>query len=445
MFARMSACAALLALVGPGLAWPQDFRVETEHPRLFLQPRKLLLLQRERERQSARWQQFEALMAAPGSSLEPGFAAALFSQVSGEAAYCQQAVAWSLGEGSDLRQLALVFDWCQATLSQEDSRKLAARLERGIQTTSADPSVPAVRDRVLAAIALAGHSPSLPEQQLRQVVEKWWRGQMAPALTSGREAVPRDQMWAFLEILHALRDTLRLDLRDAAPEYFHDLPVSRLLGYYPGPYPSAENEFYIPAGKVAGEPDLKRAALARVADLSLVALDANNQENQFLQGWLTQDRLLMRGAFGVPYEFLWANPYQPGLSFYHAPLYSHNRSVGTLFMRSSWDQDATWFGYLDGELQVFDKGGLKTVTGQPASKPIRLADAAVYVLGAASSYRVSPPDVGVVFFVGLRPGAGYTVEVEGAKRLTATADAGGILKVDLAERPGAAIRLRLSQ
>ena len=36
------------------------------------------------------------------------------------------------------------------------------------------------------------------------------------------------------------------------------------------------------------------------------------------------DHFLMRGPFGSPYEFLWANPYQPGLSYYHVPLVLHD-------------------------------------------------------------------------------------------------------------------------
>ena len=47
----------------------------------------------------------------------------------------------------------------------------------------------------------------------------------------------------------------------------------------------------------------------------MVAFDNNALGNQFLQGWLIQDRFLMMNAFGAPYEFLWANPYQPASAF----------------------------------------------------------------------------------------------------------------------------------
>ena len=45
------------------------------------------------------------------------------------------------------------------------------------------------------------------------------------------------------------------------------------------------------------EPDLKRAALARAAELSMVAFDSNAPGSQILQGWLLNDNYLLRGTF----------------------------------------------------------------------------------------------------------------------------------------------------
>jgi hypothetical protein len=439
---RRLACSVLLAALAAGSVMAQEFRVYTEHPRLFLQPRKLGLLQKEKQRQSVRWQQFETLIKAEGALPEPGLANALYSQVSGDTSYCAKAVDWAQTDGAGLRELALVFDWCQPSLTERTSEALATKIERGIQAASKDSSIPAVRDRVLAAVALAERSPGLSEQQLRLAVEQWWRGQMVSAFNNGRDAIPRDQLLALFEILHAVRDNLKLDLRDSAPGYFGDLPASLMLSYYPSPYPAAENQYYVPAVKGGGQPDVRRAALARAAGLCLVSYDAASEEQQFLQGWLTQDRFMLRSAFGAPYEFLWENPYQPGLSYYHFPLFFHNKSVGALFLRSSWDEDATWLGYLDGELQIFDKDGLKIVANQPASKPIRIGNAAVYVLSGERSFRVTPPEVDTVFFLGLRPNAAYAVEVQGEKKSTGKTDPGGILAVSVLERPGAEVRIR---
>ena len=67
---------------------------------------------------------------------------------------------------------------------------------------------------------------------------------------------------------------------------------------------------------------------------------------------------LLRSTLGAPYEFLWANPYHPGLSYYLAPLVFHDEDFGRLFIRSSWDESARWLGYFDGELQLFENGNV---------------------------------------------------------------------------------------
>src|SRR5579862_5842009 len=99
----------------PGLlAQDADLRVYTEHPRLFLRPQRLRLLQREKQRDSQRWRQFSLLMAGHAPMPEPGFAGALDYRAGGEAEGGKQAVAWARSPAAtDLRQLALVFDWCQ--------------------------------------------------------------------------------------------------------------------------------------------------------------------------------------------------------------------------------------------------------------------------------------------------------------------------------------------
>jgi len=116
----------------------EPLRADAPHPRIFLGARRLRLLRRERERQSMRWNQFHLLMAGKAPMPEPGFAQALYYEVSGSAEAGQQAVAWALGTGSDLRQLALVFDWCQDILTAPQSKTLAAKLARGIEQSRRD-------------------------------------------------------------------------------------------------------------------------------------------------------------------------------------------------------------------------------------------------------------------------------------------------------------------
>src|ERR1700691_5977265 len=94
----------------------EEYRVYTEHPRLILTPQRLRLLKRERERESQRWRQFDALVKGSASLPEPGFSLALYYAVAGDNAAGRRAVDWALGPAQDLRQLALVYDWCQPVL-----------------------------------------------------------------------------------------------------------------------------------------------------------------------------------------------------------------------------------------------------------------------------------------------------------------------------------------
>jgi hypothetical protein len=406
--------------------------VFTEHPRLFLRPDRLKLLRRERERASARWRLFETSMpgsAAPGDGgiPEPGFAAALYYQVSGDEAMGRRALRWALGEGRDLRQLALVFDWCQDLMTEAQRKELAARLQAGIAAAPAGESIASVRGRVLAAVALYDHVPQAPERELERVVRSWWLGRMAPALNAGRSVVPRADAYALYEMLHALRDNTNVDLREACPAFFKDFPIEHLMSYYPAPYPAPENDYYIGVVSKPGDPDLRQAALSRAAELAMVSYDTNAPSSQVLQGWLTHDLFLMRGSFGIPYEFLWANPYQPGLSYYHVPLVYYNPEFGRLFARSSWDETAVWFGAFDGAIQVFRDGRATVLDPRTAGPPLELQEALVCFGSGSRKFQMTLDEEQAVFVVGLEPRRTYAVEVDDEEMFEAAADTGGIL------------------
>src|ERR1035438_6205744 len=78
--------------------------VFTEHPRLFLRAQRIRLLKRERERASPRWQQLETLVVGGEPMHEPGFAWALYYQVTGNQEYGRKAIVWALTSGADIRQ-----------------------------------------------------------------------------------------------------------------------------------------------------------------------------------------------------------------------------------------------------------------------------------------------------------------------------------------------------
>ena len=400
--------------------------VSTEHPRLLLRPARLRLLRRERERASPRWQQFDALMAGNAPMPERGFAQALYYRIAGNAAAGQQAIAWAIGPGKDLRQQALVFDWCQDLLTDGQRRDLTARLAQGISQPPADDSVATARSRVLAAVAIFDHVPDTPRRELERVVRGWWNGKIVPALKEGHEVIAREDAYPLFEMLHVLRDNTNVELRDSFPEFFKDFPIEHLLSYYPASYPGGENEYRIGAMRKAGEPDLQVAALSRAAEMAMVAYDANSPETQVLQGWLMHDNFMLRGAFGAPYEFLWANPYQPGLSYFHVPLIFHSERFGKLFVRSSWEDSATWFGDFDGVMQLFTDGRISNIAQRP---PLPLDEAVICFGQSTGQFSLKLDEEDAVFIVGLKPRNVYRVEVDDEEMFEATTDPSGILEL----------------
>jgi hypothetical protein len=418
--------------------------VFTEHPRLFLRPARLRLLQKERERASARWQQFDAYVSADALLPEVAFAEALYYQVSGNVPAGRKAIAWALGPEEpgvhrDLRQLALVFDWCQKLLTETERRDLAARIVKGLDEAASNESIPAMRARVLAAVALYDDVPDLPNRELQRAVRNWWERKMAPSIARGQTPA-REDAFALWEIFHAIRDNTNIDLRESAPRFFKSFPIEHLMSNYPATYPGEDNDFHIGASANAGMPDLTRATFFRAAELAMVAFDTNAEENQYLQGWLMHDRFELRSAQGAPYEFLWANQYQPGLSFTLLPLVYHNPDTGTIFVRSDWDESAQWFGYFDGVAQVFRDGRVEPMKLEGAP-PLMLPSAVIYF--GATHFRVKlDEDQSAVIVVGLAPSKTYQVEVDDEEVLEQAADRGGVLVIDVPHGKETGVRLR---
>lgn len=403
--------------------------IYTEHPRLFLPPGRLRLLRRERERKSLRFEQFDLLTKGGATMLEPGFAGALYYRVTDDAVQGRRAIDWALktatASDADLRQIALVFDWCQPLMSPAEIAALVARLERAL-AAKPGTSIENERSRLLAGIALADHSPKVSNAALEDFFGRAWKQRLAN-LRSGKAAIPLDQTFAFYEILHAVRDNLNGDLREQYPHYFKDQPIGHLLANYPAAFPAAESEYRIPAKMGTGEPDLRAAALSRAAELAMVAFDANAPESQVLQGWLMNDRFLMRGTFGIPYEFLWANPYQPGLSYYHVPLVFHDEIFGRLYVRSNWEDSAQWLGYVDGQLQLFEDGKITMLNPEITRDPLDLDEAVVFFGKTTHRFRTPAKEVVDVFIVGLNPKHVYQVEIDGEEMREEPSDPGGIL------------------
>ncbi len=441
--------ASTLYLLGPTLALAQnadeDFKVYADAPRLLLTKQRLRLLQREQQRQSERWQQLDALVSGGAPLPEPGFAFALHYQTSGQTPSAKKAIEWALGEkADDLRQLALVFDWCGKAMSTSQSSQLAQKIQKVLNARPPDDDTRRQTGRALAAIAIADELPDHGEKILKQIVEEWWRGRRLKNLTAGRPPFQRDDAYWIYEMFHALRDNLKIDLRDSAAEYFEKLPLDHVASNYPAPFPAPENVYRVPAYVRTGPPDLNQAVWSRAAELAMVAFDNNAQEVQFVQGWLMDDRFMMRGGLGVAYEFLWANQYQPGLSYEKLPLVFHDEKTGRLFARTSWDEDATWLGYFDGQIQLFRDGQLQTLKAGSAVKPVVVGDTLLLTAPAPSAEGMIrfAAERETVFVLSLAPLAQYDIEVDDEELSEGTTDAGGTLMLILPPETQAGVRIR---
>ena len=379
-----------------------------------------------------RWLQYETLVMGGAPMPEPGFAYALFFRVSDDQTIGRKAVTWALSNQANpkqhLRQLALVYDWCQTLLDPAQSKALEAKLQRGLQESQTATSVDAMRSRALAAIAIYSKSPEASRALLKSLVEKWWRGQIAVSIKAGKDPFTRDDSYALIELLHAIRDNLQIDLRDTLVNYFKNLPLNHLISYYPASFPAAENEYRIPASSTLGEPDVVKAGFSRAAELAMVAYEVNAAETQVMQGWLMHDRFLLRGTLGIPYEFLWANPYHPGLSYYHIPLLQYDDAFGRLFVRSSWEDDASWTGYFDGQMQQFENGIRKPIKLSGTEEPLYYPDA-VIVPGYRPRFDAQLDDGQTLFVVGLKSRERYDVEIDGHEMFEIQADIGGVARI----------------
>jgi hypothetical protein len=431
---------------------PDSFTVYTESPRLLLRPQRLKLLRRERERRSLRWDQFETLWTANAPFPDLAWVQALRFQIADDRDAGTRAVAWAIGPSDvarvdDVRTMAIVADWCGPLISGDDKRQLFEKLERAASDQRPVKTLAEARGKVFAAVVLAEDRKAVSQKALEAIFNGFWNGTFIASLRSAKAGVPNADAYAMLEILHVVRDNLNFDLRETFPPWFRQYPLLHLIAHYPAPWPGSENEFRIPADETIAKagPDVRKAALSRAAELAMVAYDANDASSQLLQGWLTNDRFLLRGPFGIPYEFLWANPYQPGLSYYHAPLVLHDEIGGQLFVRSSWEDDAVWVGFFGGQLQMFRDGEVTLVNPDTAREPLG-ADTAMVFFGRASKKFLVPARAGdekddevAVFIVGLDPKRSYHVEIDGEEMVEETADPGGI--VYLPSVPSGGVRL----
>ncbi len=420
--ALLSLIAAIPAARGAGPG--DDYRIYTEHPRLFLRPQRVRMLRRERERQSMRWTQLDSLVRGGAQFPEPGLVHALYYETALDNAEGRKAVEWALQPAADVRQAALVFDWCQSILSDAEKARLSEALLKVVEAGPPHDLVSA-RNAVLAAIAVADQHPDESARKLATIIEQWWRTDIAPRVRSGALTFSQADLAPLFELINAVRDNLTIDLREDAAAYFEKLPARYVSSFYPATWPAAENDYRIPSYEGQGPPDLSIAARARIGALEMVASDTNGRGSQYVQGWLVLDRFMLRGPFGAPYEFLWANPYQPGLAYAGLALVFYDPESGSLFVRSDWNDEATWFGIVGREFQIFQKGAVSVLdvrAAAGAAKPLEIGPAVI--AAGPGAFHASGNSV---FIIGLKPRTQWNVEIDRGARRTETSDRAGTI------------------
>ncbi|MCW5964910.1 MAG: hypothetical protein KIT83_12800 [Bryobacterales bacterium] len=436
--------AGLGAACCPGYA-QESYAVYQPSPRLLLSEDRLRLLRREHERRTERWRQLELLIQGEARFPEPAFALALAHLATGDESLARRAFD-ALQPNTSPNQVAMVSDWCGDVLSAPQRATLNQRLTSTVNAgLPADASPARVRDLTLAAVTVADDLPEASARALGWVHQQWWP-RITSAIEAGRIPVPHREALPFVEVIYSFQRGLQLDLRESAVVFFREYPIWHLLRHYPPSFGGGENDYRIPAFSGNGEPDIDDATLSRAAELAMVALDSNAQESQYLQGWLLNPRFRLRGALGAPYEYFWCNPYQPSLSYFYLPLYQHLPASNSLLARSSWEENATWLGMVDGAMQLFTEEGIRLVEAGRNTRLLPVGPSSIVMEGKDSApggvSRVTAPECERLFWLNLRGNTRYEVEIDGEEMAEFVTSKGGVLELDLSNRGGGGVALR---
>jgi hypothetical protein len=259
-------------------------------PKLLLTPQRLKRLQRDRERQTDRWLNFEQRVKTVPDSSERGFELALYYAITGDEQRGKEAIRWALTHQCEVRQVALVRDWAAPLVSASDGQQFGTR--------------------------------PCPNYHPRPFAQRRDTFFMRRALDQENNEGSADFGGPGLSDPEELYAAIELSVAERSRGGFSDVTARYLLSFAP-----AELEH--------------PAWLKHIIALALVTLNPNAEESQFLQGWAMEDRFTLRDGPGVAYEFLWADPYLPGISYQNMEpwLYSDK---GSLIARGGWSQQACW-------------------------------------------------------------------------------------------------------
>jgi hypothetical protein len=115
-----------------------------------------------------------------------------------------------------------------------------------------------------------------------------------------------------------------------------------------------------------------------------------------------------------------------------------------VFARASWEEDAAWIAYFDGNLQLFRDGKLQALRSGAAVKPLRIGDTVLMTAPApaADGTLRLQADTEATFILGLKPRSLYDLEIDDEELSEAQTDAGGTLVIALPAETQTGVRIR---
>lgn len=357
--------------------------------KLLLTPQRLRRLQRDRERATARWVNFDNRVESAAESPERGFELALYYAVTQDPKRGREALEWAVAHPCERRQTALVLDWA-GPLASSNQRKALTDASCPAEPTN---SATSVRDTLFLKIA-AGEDPE-------PLIDKSQKELLASLENGGFQN--STELYAACEYLTAARSAEHVDLRENAAQFFINLPAELLLSLKP---PNVEQP----------------QAMMHLAALALVALDPNLPDSQFLQAWAMEGPQTIQDGPGVAYEFLWADPYLPGIGYQDLDPWIYDPS-GRLFARKNWDSNSCWISIAaDGVDQQNCPPDWRNVTntfGHLTLIPV--------IGGCATVPHFNPSETAIVWQ--LRPRE-KLVYIENREKVEVQADPAGLLRLD---------------
>jgi hypothetical protein len=379
---RWFAALAWLSLFGLNLATAQE-----TGPRLLLTSRRLHRLKLDRQRQTDRWINFEQRVKTTPESPQRGFELALYYVVTGDESTGKAAAAWAAAHPLETEQRLLVADWCAPALRPEDREKLSS--------AAPETSEPADAARnLLFQSVLRGQDPSAEFKTAWDAALK--------SLKEDPSAWQPEQLYSLYEAIAAMQMNFHTDLRRENSDLFSQLPAVFLLSLSP---------------KQLEQPTWR----TRMAGLIMVNVDPNLQASSFVQGWAMEDPKEAKEGPGVGYEFLWADPYLPGLGYFNMGPWVYLRDAGFLIARTGWEPEACSIKQTPAKFESLHCDA--SIRSRPANfgKLVLLPVSDPCVL-------LKPDPSRTTILSGLRPGSEVSWKTDGKTR-TGVADASGLLRL----------------